>query len=187
MSRSEAWSGNSGLHRTLADSEAVPMAKIWILMCPKNLQVPMRRQGPNANTRVPIRSQGKTMYSHTTSQFNHDHENLRVPTKISGSIKESSGSYTTSGLQSWSHYLEKDLRVPSKTSWSRRTSGSRVWFQDLRENLRAPPRPLGPQTTSGSPENLRVPRQPPGPQTTSGSSRNLRVTRAISRFQESII
>ncbi|KAF3580551.1 hypothetical protein DY000_02031138 [Brassica cretica] len=129
----------------------------------------MRPQGPNTNTRVPIRFpdlKENHVFSHDLRVQSRSRKppgsnyDLRIHQRIFGLLYRPRAPVMIPGSRErpW---------VPNKTSRSRGTSGSRIRSQDLRENLRAPPRP-------------------PGLQTTSGSSSNLRVTRTISGLQESI-
>ena len=120
----------------------------WGHYIPKNLWVPMRPQGPNTNTRVPIRSLDRR----ETHVFSHDlrvqlqsqdlSKNLRVPIPPPGSIH--------------------DLRI------QRRTSGYQIRPHGLGEppgpeyDLRIQGEPPGSSTTSGSPDDPWVLTQPPG-------------------------
>ena len=106
-----------------------------------NLRVPTWPQGPVTTSRtsgfpyslrVPskdIRIKGRTsglLYG------------VRAPNLVSGSKEESPGSHTAPGLQSWSQYLKKNLRVSDSISGSKgeppgcpMTSGSQMWCQGL--------------------------------------------------------
>ena len=119
---------------------------------PKNLRVLMRPQGPNTNTRVPIRSPDLRQ-NHVSS---HD---LKVQSRSQEPLgsnydlqiyQESSGSHIAHRA---SVMIPGSKREPPG---SPTTSRSQTRSQDLKENPRVPPRPLGPKYDLMVLENLRV-------------------------------